>query len=361
MVVFQKVNLVSNSIFLFCVANILCFANPCFGLGSNGYFAMSGSGSYDLSLQKLADTPGPFSPGQDVTFSIIVTNEGDCDAANIMVTDFLPPDLSLSTSDTNGWLAIGNNVMNTINFLSAAVGNNQVIVPIILTIDPLFTGTTITNQAAITADDGNDIDSDPDSGFVDDEDGDGNPIDDDESEATIAISPILNQAILQLYARNENAGVQLEWEILSDQIFTHFIIEYYLDEWIPIDEVVCVPNAIQYEKHFDPDILESRHVRIKAIGQGQIELLSNVEYVGWVHAPAQFSCHPNPTRSTIKMDFYSEFEGKVSIYDSYGRLKIERVVAASEVLVVSTWSTGLYHVFCSVGNRVIQQKFIVSR
>jgi len=58
----------------------------------------------DLSITKSG---GPVSPGSDVTYTITVTNTGPSDAANVTVTDTLPPPLTLVSMSGAGWSCVG--------------------------------------------------------------------------------------------------------------------------------------------------------------------------------------------------------------------------------------------------------------
>lgn len=118
--------------------------------------------NYDLALIKgiSTDLPGPYCHGDDVMLSIAVYNQGDVDAYNIEVTDYLPAGTSLSVNDNNGWMVNGSNATNVISYIPAG---GVVGLSIILTIDPDFSGSTLLNYAEISADDGDDVDSTPDS------------------------------------------------------------------------------------------------------------------------------------------------------------------------------------------------------
>ena len=117
-------------------------------------------------------------------------NQGTLDAVNIQVADFLPASTSLSTSDTNGWTGgPSGTVTNTI--LSIPAGTSATL-NIVLTIDPAFTGGPIINNAEITADNGDDIDSTPGNNsqpndFADDNDPNETDGGDDEDPETIQV------------------------------------------------------------------------------------------------------------------------------------------------------------------------------
>ena len=114
---------------------------------------------YDLALIKETLTPGPFVPGDDVTFEITVCNQGTLNAANIQIADNIPAGLTLSLADANGWSGpAAGPVTNVIPALAAGACSS---VDIVLTIDPTFMGTSIINNAEITVDDGADVDSTP--------------------------------------------------------------------------------------------------------------------------------------------------------------------------------------------------------
>ena len=116
---------------------------------------------YDLALIKEESAPGTdYEPGDDVTFTITVENQGTITANFFQITDYIPAGLSLSGADNNGWAGppagpVTNNVI-----MSLAPGASTT-VDIVLTIDASFTGTSAINNAEISNDDGNDVDSTP--------------------------------------------------------------------------------------------------------------------------------------------------------------------------------------------------------
>ena len=110
---------------------------------------------YDLALTKVLAEAGPFAAGDTVTFRIYVQNQGTIDAAanTVTVQDYVPADMTLVDAD---WTAGG---MFTFTNAIAAGGVDSVDVD--LQIDPSFMGTSITNNAEIVADGGDDADSAP--------------------------------------------------------------------------------------------------------------------------------------------------------------------------------------------------------
>ena len=157
-------------------------------------------GFYDLALIKETTSVGPFAPGDDVIFTITVCNQGTLPAANVEITDLIPSDLSLSGADTNGWVGpIAGPVTNVIAALAPGACTP---LDIVLTIDPGFMGSSIVNNAIITVDDGDDIDSDPAviamlDDFADDDDLTETDGGDDEDPEEIMIGQIYDLALIK--------------------------------------------------------------------------------------------------------------------------------------------------------------------
>ena len=77
---------------------------------------------FDLALVKslASGQATTVNAGDDVIFTIDVTNQGTLDAYNIEVTDRIPAGMSLSVNDANGWVASGTDATNnSITFLAA--------------------------------------------------------------------------------------------------------------------------------------------------------------------------------------------------------------------------------------------------
>ena len=120
---------------------------------------------FDLALTKSLNTdltPGPFSPGDAVTFELTVYNQGSLEATDIQITDYIPSGLTLNDSnwsDTNGEARLNTPIPSLAAQSSTSVN-------ITFTIDPGFIGLSIRNWAEISdaSNDMNidDIDSTPD-------------------------------------------------------------------------------------------------------------------------------------------------------------------------------------------------------
>jgi len=147
---------------------------------------------YDLSLMKVLTSTGPYAQGSDLTFDIIVSNDGSIDANNIEVTD--TPSAGMSFVSIQADANITENGGGVFTITSIPVGTTATI-KLTYRIDDNFMGGSLRNDAQITADDGDDIDSDPDTGSDVDEDGDGDGDDDDEDGLDIPVGQVYDLSL----------------------------------------------------------------------------------------------------------------------------------------------------------------------
>ena len=122
------------------------------------------SQTYDLALTKAVVSAGPYAPGNVVDYEIVVTNQGSQPASNIEVVDILPANMSFFSSASFSPVAPHTATISTLNPAQSTV------LTISLQIDPSFMGTTLLNEAEVSVDDGNDVDSTPGDGTGDDYD-----------------------------------------------------------------------------------------------------------------------------------------------------------------------------------------------
>jgi uncharacterized repeat protein (TIGR01451 family) len=139
--------------------------------------------TYDLALTKDLLSAGPFAQGDDVTFTITVTNEGSLDAANVEVTD--RPEAGFTFAGANVPAGVTNNGDGTFVIASLPQGGD-VSFEVTYTISATFQGTSLTNEAEITEDDGDDTDSTPDNDV---------PSEDDQDDETIEINQTYDLAL----------------------------------------------------------------------------------------------------------------------------------------------------------------------
>ena len=69
---------------------------------------------FDLAQIKFIDNEGPYDIGETATFEFEITNQGNVDAFNIDVTDYLSEGFSFSTTGNDGWSPQGDNLVYTI-------------------------------------------------------------------------------------------------------------------------------------------------------------------------------------------------------------------------------------------------------
>jgi uncharacterized repeat protein (TIGR01451 family)/gliding motility-associated-like protein len=136
---------------------------------------------FDLALNKIVSTQGPYIPGQTVVYNLQVQNQGESTATNITITDNVPAGLTLVAN--NGWsMQSGKAVNNTP--ISVTVAQGSVTIPISFTVDNNFAGGKITNTAEIKDAKG------PNGETVQDKDStpnNGNAIEDDQDDAEITV------------------------------------------------------------------------------------------------------------------------------------------------------------------------------
>jgi len=129
------------------------------GCNTDIYTGSADCNLYDLALIKTVSSPGPFSPGDDVLYTITVYNQGNMNASSVEITDYIPSGMSLSSSDNNGWSVFGSSTINTIPSITSG---GTYILNILLTISDSAPVGNYVNYAEISGDDGDDIDSTPD-------------------------------------------------------------------------------------------------------------------------------------------------------------------------------------------------------
>ena len=125
--------------------------------------------SSDLSLSKTVNNPNPIQ-GQNVTFTLTLTNAGPTNATNVVVTDLLPAGLSfVSATPSAGTYTSGTGAWAVASLTSGSSATLQIVALV------GNTGT-ITNTAEVTASDQPDPDSTPNNN---------NPAEDDRATASI--------------------------------------------------------------------------------------------------------------------------------------------------------------------------------
>ncbi|MBK7343130.1 MAG: DUF11 domain-containing protein [Saprospiraceae bacterium] len=105
---------------------------------------------FDLAIRKTLVSPNhPVTIGEEVTFNIRIFNQGNIDATNIDVVDYLPPNFALSPLDANGWTAGpgAGQVKNRIT--STLASEDSTNLSIVLRVQPGITTQTYINRTEI--------------------------------------------------------------------------------------------------------------------------------------------------------------------------------------------------------------------
>ena len=278
----------------------------------------TGSGTYDLSINKSILTQGPYSPGMDVEYIITVTNEGTIDSWDPEITDYIPIGMSLSSNDDNNWTVVGGG--NAINTLPTVMTGSGVSLNIVLTIDPDFEGGCITNQVAITDyfDEYEDCDSDPSLGFNDDEDGDGDPIDDDEDFATLCVGNIvLALSDITLNGIREGTTNQLQWEVTNEESLDYYELYRTLPGKAP--ELLTMINSTQdgIYNYRDQDINHSAYYQIVGVDFTEAKTESSMIFIEAEAVEINLTIYPNPTADFVTVE--GNMIGEILIYSPDGQ------------------------------------------
>ncbi len=150
---------------------------------------------YDLALRLTVDPTytGPAVPGSDVPFVIEVFNQGGALAGGIEISNYVQPGFTFDPAKNPAWTA---GPTPTVTLAAPVAPAASVTSTIVLTVDPGFTGSLLTNQAEISNDDGDDVDSIADSvqgndPTIDDEIDDPGVADEDDHDiASVAVGAV---------------------------------------------------------------------------------------------------------------------------------------------------------------------------
>ncbi len=105
----------------------------------------------DLSVTKTA-SPDPVTTGDDLTYTVTVTNNGPDTAISVIVTDNLPPETTfVSCSSTGGGVCGGSGNNRTVTFASLALGESETITFVANVNCSVADNTVISNTATVSA------------------------------------------------------------------------------------------------------------------------------------------------------------------------------------------------------------------
>jgi uncharacterized repeat protein (TIGR01451 family) len=113
------------------------------------YVRVSPTAIADLSVTK-ADSPDPVTVGNNLTYTVIVTNNGPDPATSVTVTDNLPAETTfVSCSSTGGGVCGGSGNNRTVTFASLASGESETITFVANVNCSVADGTVISNTATV--------------------------------------------------------------------------------------------------------------------------------------------------------------------------------------------------------------------
>jgi uncharacterized repeat protein (TIGR01451 family) len=208
---------------------------------------------YDLALIKqLSGMQSSFVSWESVTFTITVFNQGQVNATNILVSDYVPAGLTLN--DGNWTLSGSTAIYNT---PIALVTGSSTTIAINFIVNGSVTGS-LTNRAEISTDDGTDIDSTPDETdgndvFSGDDNLSWNGIDDedDNDPATITITETLLPDLFVTKTPDGGlyfSGDQVTWVINYGNNGPADVTGAFLDDILPANftanPAISFPHAL---------------------------------------------------------------------------------------------------------------------
>ena len=207
---------------------------------------------YDLALTKvLVDKGSDYSAGDTATFRIYVYNQGTLPTAvnTIKVKDYIPSDMILAD---NAWNAAD----SSYTFPNAIAANSLDSVDIALQIAPSFMGTSITNNAEIVEDGGDDNDSTPGS-EANGNASDGNDNDvaatdgsDDYDPAEVRVGQFFDLALIQTLAPGQASAVapgetvDIKVKITNQGTINADFIE--ITQYLPAGATLNAANAMNW-------------------------------------------------------------------------------------------------------------------
>jgi uncharacterized repeat protein (TIGR01451 family) len=142
-------------------------------------------GVADLELSKIVNNTTPDS-GDQVTFTVTLTNRGPNPATNVQVRDVLPTGLTLVSATPQAGTTFADGLWQIPN-LSIATGSNSATLTISATVTA--SGTSITNTAAVVASDQSDPDSTPDNNVG---------TEDDQASVTLAVPGVADLELAKI-------------------------------------------------------------------------------------------------------------------------------------------------------------------
>jgi len=147
---YMQTKAVSNCFYGAFTGNGVPFGRP-FANHDPIYFNVCVAPTADLSVTKT-DSPDPVTTGNDLTYTVTVTNNGPDPATSVTVTDNLPAETTfVSCSSTGGGICGGSGNNRTVTFVSLASGESETITFVANVNCSVVGGTVISNTATVSS------------------------------------------------------------------------------------------------------------------------------------------------------------------------------------------------------------------
>ena len=147
---YMQMKAVSNCFFGSFTGNGVPFGRP-FANHDPIFFNVCVAPTADLSITKTA-SPDPVTTGDDLTYTVTVTNNGPDPATSVTVTDNLPPETTfVSCSSTGGGVCGGSGNNRTVTFALLPSGASETITFVANVNCSVADGTVISNTATVSS------------------------------------------------------------------------------------------------------------------------------------------------------------------------------------------------------------------
>lgn len=211
------------------------------------FLSFNASAQADLSIEKTVDNPNP-KVGEEITFTITITNAGPQTATGVEVTDQVRSGYTNIINISNGGNTVNNEVVwsgLTVPYVNGDANASKIVLTLKVTVER---DGEYDNRVQITASDQVDPDSDPSKGFDVDDGRDGTPdnIDDDES-TIVSVKPEVADLSITKTVDNPTpeVGERIVFTISVSNAGPNTATNVYVEDVLPsgYKDVVSIANG----------------------------------------------------------------------------------------------------------------------